>query len=134
MKNAIEHLRRFGVQPTPQRIAVAEYILSARSHPTADQVWENVRKTVPTVSRATVYNTLNLFVKRGLVRTQILREGTVVFDPHVEAHHHFIDEATGRIYDVPWDAVKVTGSADLEGFDVREYQVVLRGRKKTGRS
>ncbi len=129
MKNVIEHLRSHGVQPTPQRIAVAEYILSATSHPSADQVWETVRKSMPTVSRATVYNTLNLFVDRGLVRTQILKEGTVVFDPHVAAHHHFVDEATGKIYDVPWDAVKVTGSAKLKGFDVREYQVVLRGRK-----
>lgn len=127
--DVLDLLRRHGIQPTPQRLAVAEQVLSARTHPTADIVWEQVRRRCPTVSRATVYNTLNLMVKKGLIRTQVLREGIVVFDPHVDAHHHFIDTKTGRIYDIPWDAIRVTGHADLKGFEVREYQVILRGRR-----
>ncbi len=86
-------------------------MLEETSHPTADQVWERVRKGCPTISRATVYNTLNLFVEKGLVKTQVLREGTVVFDPFTSAHHHFIDEETGEIVDIPWDAVKVEGAS-----------------------
>ncbi len=123
-------LRRHGIQPTPQRLAVAEKVLAARSHLTAETVWDRVRRRCPTISRATVYNTLNLFVRKGLLRTQILREGTVVFDPHVEAHHHFIDTDTGRIYDIPWGSLRVTGHAALKGFDVSEYQVILRGRRR----
>jgi len=123
-------LRRHGIQATPQRIAVAEYVLAAKTHPSADEVWEQVRRRCPTLSRATVYNTLNRFVDQGLVRTQVLKEGTVVFDPRVDAHHHFIDLDTGKIYDVPWEALKVSGEKALRGFDVREYQVVMRGRKR----
>lgn len=123
-------MRRHGIQPTPQRLAVAEHVLSARAHLTADRVWERVRRKCPTVSRATVYNTLNLLVKKGLLRTQILKEGTVVFDSHIEAHHHFVDVQTGRIYDIPWNAIRVSGHAALRGFDVREYQVILRGRRR----
>lgn len=129
--NLLEQLREHGIQPTPQRLAVAEYVMSAREHPTADRVWERVRKRCPTVSRATVYNTLNLLVRKGLIRTQVLKEGTVVFDPHVDSHHHFIDTDTGRIYDIPWHAIKVSGLAMLRGFDVREYQVTLRGRRRS---
>lgn len=129
MTHVLRVLRRKGIQLTPQRIAVAEHVLGARTHPTADQVWEQVRRRCPTLSRATVYNTLNLFVEKGLIRTQILKEGTVVFDPHVDAHHHFIDVETGRIYDVPWDAIKVSGEQALRGFEVRDYQVILRGRR-----
>lgn len=129
--NVLALLRKFGIQPTPQRLAVAEEVLSARTHPTADGVWERVRRRCPTVSRATVYNTLNLLVKKGLIRTQVLREGTVVFDPHVESHHHFIDTRTGRIYDIPWDAIKVVGQAALRGFEVYEYQVILRGKRRS---
>jgi Fe2+ or Zn2+ uptake regulation protein len=81
------------------------------------------------LSRATVYNTLNLFVEKGLLRQFILAEGKVVFDPKTEAHHHFVDDASGAIHDVPWDALHVTRVEQLEGFDVREYQVVLRGRR-----
>ncbi len=130
MKDALAVLKDHGIQPTPQRIALAECILEETSHPTADQVWERVRSSCPTISRATVYNTLNLFVEKGILKAQVLREGTVVFDPFTAAHHHFIDEETGQIVDIPWDAVRVEGSASLDGLEVREFQVVMRGRRK----
>jgi Fur family transcriptional regulator, iron response regulator len=130
MDTLIALLREHGIQATPQRIAVAQFALQTTAHPSADEVWAQVRRRCPTVSRATVYNTLHLLVERGLLRAQVLREGTVVFDPMVEPHHHFVDEETGRIYDVPWDALKVTGHRSLADFDVREHQVVLRGRRR----
>lgn len=123
-------LRQHGIQPTPQRLAVAKVVLGRDSHPSADEVWAKVRRRCPTVSRATVYNTLNLFVDKGLLKMQILREGTAVFDAEVHPHHHFIDERTGRIYDVPWDALQVQGHESLSQYDVRELQVVLRGRRR----
>jgi Fe2+ or Zn2+ uptake regulation protein len=126
----LDKLAAHGIQPTPQRIAVAEYVLNTVNHPTADEVWMNVRDRCPTLSRATAYNTLNLFVEKGLLKTQPLKEGVAVFDPHVTPHHHFIDEETGKVLDIPWDAVKVTGEKSLRGLEVREYQVVLRGRKR----
>lgn len=130
MENAISLLRKCGIQPTPQRMAVVNYILKTTTHPSADEVLDKVRKECPTLSRATVYNTLNLMVKKSLLKTQVLREGTVVFDPNIKRHHHFIDEVSGKIYDIPWDALKVTGENSLEDFEVKEFQVILRGRKK----
>ena len=130
MTDTIALLQRAGIQATPQRVAVAQYVFGTTSHPTADEAWAKVKRTSPTISRATVYNTLNLLVEKGLLRTQILKGGTVVFDPLLEPHHHFVDDRTGRVYDIPWGAVAVTGNDSLEGFDVREYQVVMRGRKK----
>jgi Fe2+ or Zn2+ uptake regulation protein len=127
--DVIRLLRRRGIQATPQRTAVAQYVLSVKTHPSADEVWQHVRRRCPTLSRATVYNALNLFAEKGLLRTQILKEGLVLFDPRTEPHHHFIDAETGKIHDVPWDALKVTGKG-LRDFDVREYQVVMRGRKR----
>jgi Fe2+ or Zn2+ uptake regulation protein len=130
MDEILATLAEHGIQPTPQRIAVAEYVLSATDHPTADEVWAKVRRRCPTLSRATVYNTLNLFAEKGLLRSQPLREGVAVFDPRIAPHHHFIDDDTGRVFDIPWDAVKVTGEKSLQGIEVREYQVVLRGRRR----
>jgi Fur family transcriptional regulator, iron response regulator len=127
-------LRARGVQPSSQRVAIAEYVLFTDEHPGADDVWERVKKALPVVSRATVYNTLNLFVEKGLLKQLVLAEGRVVFDPKVDKHYHFIDEVTGAIHDVPWDAVKVASSPQLPGFEITEYQVVLRGRVKTKRS
>lgn len=129
----VDTLRRHGIQPSAQRLAVAEFVLHTQAHPSADQVFAAVRSRVPMISRATVYNTLNLFVRRKLLRQLVLAEGRVVFDPNVSAHHHFIDEATGEIHDVPWDALDVRRVETLKGVSVSEYQVVLRGRKSRGR-
>lgn len=130
MIDLVDLLRRRGIQPTPQRLAVANFILGSRAHPSADQVLENVRRQCPTISRATVYNTLNLLAEKGLVKTQILKEGTVIFDPNIDRHHHFVDEESGQIYDIPWHAIKVTGEQTLKEFEIHEFQVILRGRKK----
>lgn len=86
------------------------------------------------VSRATVYNTLKLFAAKGLLRQLALAEGRLVFDSNVAKHHHFIDDETGRICDVPWDALNVTHTEDLEGFNVRDYQVLLRGTTRSKKS
>ena len=123
-------LRTKGVQPTPQRLAVARFVLGTDSHPTADEVWAKARRECPTLSRATVYNTLNLLADKGLLKGRAITEGVVVFDPHVGRHHHFVDEATGRIHDIPWEAIRVSGKSSLRGFEVREYEVVMRGRRK----
>jgi Fe2+ or Zn2+ uptake regulation protein len=122
-----------GIQPSAQRLAVAAYVFFTEDHPTADQVWVRVRETFPMLSRATVYNTLNLFVEKGLLQQLVLAEGSVVFDPKVEPHHHFMDEDSGRIYDIPWDTLEVKNVDRLRGFDVQSYQVVLRGRRRGAR-
>ncbi|MBK8232464.1 MAG: transcriptional repressor [Candidatus Eisenbacteria bacterium] len=119
-----------GIQPSAQRVAVGEYVLRTEDHPSADQVWAAVRERFPMISRATVYNTLNLFVEKKLLRELILAEGRIVFDPNLGPHHHFIDEESGAILDVPWDAVSVDRVETLPGMDVREYQVVMRGRRR----
>ena len=127
----IARLEAHGIQPSAQRVAVAEYILRTDEHPSADEVWAKVGRRL-LISRATVYNTLNLLAAKGLIRALTLAEGRVVFDPKLGPHHHFIDEHSGAIYDVPWEAVRVSDIEALRpaGFDVREYQVVMRGRKR----
>jgi len=128
-------LREHGINPSAQRLAIAQYVLHTDTHPSAEGVWTHVRKRFPQVSRATVYNTLNLFVERGLLRQFALAEGRTVFDPKLEDHHHFIDDESGAIYDVPWEAVAIPHAPRLEGFTVREYQMVIRGkRNRTRRS
>lgn len=113
-------------------MAVAKFVLNTNEHPTADRVWTTVNENFPMISRATVYNTLHLFVEKGLLKEVHVTGGSVVYDAHTEPHHHFIDESTGAIHDVPWDAVDVCRIENLKGFDVNDYQVVMRGRKSRG--
>jgi Fe2+ or Zn2+ uptake regulation protein len=130
MKDAISILRQCDIQLTPQRIAVVEYVLKCKTHPSADDVLSHAQKKCPTVSRATVYNTLNLLVERGLLAMQTIKEGAVVFDPNLDKHHHFVDNDTGDVYDIPWDQLQVKGEEKLKDFEITEFQVILRGRKK----
>ena len=128
-RETLSALEQHGIQPSAQRVAVADYVLYTTDHPSADQVWAEVKRSFPMLSRATVYNTLNLFTEKGLLRELVLAEGKVVFDPKLDPHHHFLDEDTGEISDVPWSALDVRRVHSLSGFDVREYQVVMRGKK-----
>lgn len=127
-------LQEHGINPSAQRVAIAQFVLHTDRHPTAEEVLKRVSKKFPMVSRATVYNTLNLFVDKGLLRRYALSPGNVVFDPHVENHHHFIDESTGAIHDIPWDAVKVSNVKSLDGFQVESYQVVMKGHRRKKKS
>jgi len=123
-------LEQHAIKPSAQRVAIASYVLHTDEHPSADEVWTRVSQTFPMVSRATVYNTLKLFVERGLLRQLVLTEGRLVFDANTDKHHHIIDESTGKIYDLPWDHVTVARVDQIEGFDIRDYQVLLRGSKE----
>lgn len=128
-----DRLQERGIQPSAQRVAIARHVLRTDGHPTADEVLAQVRRSFPMVSRATVYNTLKLFVDKGLLRTCQFEGGATVYDPNVERHHHFIDEATGAIHDVPWDALDVRGTEGLDGFAVDSWMVVMRGRRRDDR-
>jgi len=127
MKTSTDILREAGISPSSQRVAIADFVLHTGTHPSADEVLVEARKRLPTISVATIYNTLHLFVEHGLLRTLELSNNHTVYDPCMEPHHHFIDDQTGRIHDVPLDAVSVTHD-DFDNFDIREVQVVLRGR------
>lgn len=132
--DVIHILEQHGIQPTAQRVAVAEYVLRTEEHPSADQVWAVVGESFPAISRATVYNTLNLFVEKGLLGELHIAPNSVLFDANTERHHHFIDEPTGLIYDIPWDQVEVRSNKPLPEFEVTGYQVVMRGRRRRSRS
>ena len=123
-------LEEHGIQASAQRVAVASYVLHTTEHPSADKVWATVQETFPMISRATVYNTLHLFVEKGLLRELHLAPDSVLFDPNVDRHHHFIDDDTGRIYDIPWNQLEVSHAKPLPGFEVADYQVVMRGRRR----
>lgn len=128
--DAVTVLGKHGIQPSAHRVAVARYVLNNCDHPSAENVASEVRKTFPMISRATVYNTLNLLVAKGLLREFVLDDGKTVFDANVGHHHHFLDEESGRVYDIPWESLKVSRLESLKGFEVKEYQVVVRGRVK----
>jgi Fe2+ or Zn2+ uptake regulation protein len=130
----VEVLTRNGIQPSAHRVAVARYVLTTQEHPSAERVWARVKARFPMISRATVYNTLHLFVEKALLRELHISPESVVFDPNMDRHHHLIDEETGRIHDVPWNEVEVCNITGVAGYEIHDYQVVMHGRKKRAKS
>jgi Fe2+ or Zn2+ uptake regulation protein len=128
--NVVEILTKHGIQPSAHRVAVAQYVLTTHDHPSADRVWDRVRDRFPMISRATVYNTLNLFVEKGLLRELHLAEDSVVFDPKLERHHHLIDDETGQIHDIAWNKVEIKNIKSISNYDINEYQVVMHGKRR----
>ena len=123
-------MRVHGIRPSAQRVAVGQFVLSTRLHPSAETVWETVSKQFPEISQATVYNTLSLFVEKGLLRRLVFLDGPARYDPNLSPHHHVVDEASGTIHDIPWESIKLPRIDSVGAFDVVEYQLVMRGRKK----
>jgi Fur family transcriptional regulator, iron response regulator len=130
MKNATQLLERCSLTPTPQRIAVAQSVMNAHEHLSADAVFRRAKRLCPSVSRATVYNTLNLLVEKHVLKAQRLLEETTVFDANTRPHHHFVDEETGEIIDIPWEDLSIRGQENLKSVEVRDFQVVIRGRRR----
>jgi Fur family iron response transcriptional regulator len=130
-----ERLRSHGIQPTAQRVKVATLLLNVRQHLTAEQLLVALNVGGSRVSKATLYNTLNLFAARGLVR-QLSVDGTRMwFDSNVEPHYHFQNVDTGNLSDI---AVQDVAFSRLpqppEGMEVEGIEVLIRLRRKGGRS
>src|SRR5438445_8719710 len=96
-----ERLSECGIRPTAQRVQIALLLLAAPQHLSAEQILASLRSAGARVSKATVYNTLNLFAARGLIRQLSVDGSRAWFDSNVDAHYHFHDVDTGALIDVP---------------------------------
>lgn len=94
-------LKQHDIQPTSQRLHIAEILFSARQHVSADQILVNLRKKNLAAAKATVYNTLNLLVEKGLLKDIVVAPGKVYYDSNLDPHHHFYNLDTGAITDIP---------------------------------
>ena len=92
-------LKSVDIKPTSQRTRIANILLCKPQHLSADQVLYRVNLDGEHVSKATVYNTLNLFVDRGLVRQVIIDPSKVFYDSNYSNHGHFYNEDTGELFD-----------------------------------
>lgn len=123
-----EILQKHGVKPTPQRAVIAEYLLGTHTHPTADEVFQAVSGKLPvTLSRATVYNTLNALVEAGVVREVVTEPGRTRYDANLSEHHHFVDVKTGQVLDLDADQVSEINLKLGEKYKVHAVHVTFYG-------
>lgn len=133
-ESAARFLRSHGVTPTRQRVAIARLLFCHPQHVSAEEVWSLANRADPTTSKATVYNTLNLFSERGLIREVIAHPGKVYYDSNTAPHHHFYDVDTGKLIDIDSDQIEVNRLPDLPpGMVADGVDIVVRVRSRLQR-
>lgn len=127
--NLADKLRAHGINPTHQRIEIAYALFSRHEHLSADQIMASVNERHSETSKATVYNTLNLFLEKNLIREVIVDPNKVFYDPNTEPHYHMYDLQSGRLTDIDAADIKVTGLPDLPAGVVTEgMDIIIRVR------
>jgi len=123
----IDKLKSSGVTPTTQRVEIAQILFARPQHLSAEQILEMVNESSSTASKATVYNTLGLFAKKGLVKEVIVDPSKVFYDSNVSKHFHFFNTDTGLLTDIPVDAINFDKLPELpEGTESSSLEVIVR--------
>src|SRR6266481_3085426 len=124
----VERLRRVGLRPTRQRVALAQLLFDVPDrHVTAEQLHGEAVAAAIRVSLATVYNTLHQFTAAGLMREVVVEPGRSYFDTNIDDHHHFFSESAGTLQDIPGQGVVISGLPQAPaGTQIRRVEVIVR--------
>ena len=121
-----------GIMPTPQRVEIAGILLEQPQHLSAEHIIDKLKAAGSAVSKATVYNTLNLFSERGLIREVMVDPVRKFYDSTTHRHHHFYNVDSGELSDIPDDQVCFEELPELPtGTERESIEVLIRVRDKT---
>ncbi len=122
-------LREHGVKPTPQRMEIGMVLLPKPRHMSADQILTSLHQAGNRISKATVYNTLNLFFRHGIVREIAADPSRLMYDSTVHPHHHFFNLDTGELTDIDSSRLRINGLPDLpDGMAQESIDLIVRIR------
>lgn len=121
-----EYLKKHSIKPSYQRIKIFEYLINEKNHPTVDMIYKALSPTIPTLSKTTVYNTLNLFVENNITNIIVIEENETRYDYVVGVHGHFKCEKCGKIYDIAIDK-EVIKNEEFGLFEIKEQHYYFKG-------
>lgn len=125
-KDIISRLKEDGFKLTPQRSAILDFLLENRDHPSAEDVYNGIKDRYPMISFSTVYNTLRILQRIGLLKVLTITENKVIFDPDTKPHHHLYCRNCGRIVDVHLDAdscLRKNTSVKVDSYRIYLYGI-----------
>jgi Fe2+ or Zn2+ uptake regulation protein len=123
-----QRFRQLGLKVTPQRELIFELLWGADAHPSADAVYAEAQRRMPTMSLRTVYQTLNDLACMGEIQQLDLGTGSSRFDPNTDVHHHLVCTTCGKVRDLYADYTAISVPPDAgHGFQVGPAEVVFRG-------
>ena len=125
----VDVLRQHGINPTHQRIEIAYALFSRGEHLSADRVLAIVNGRHSETSKATVYNTLKLFLGKKLIREVIVDPNKVFYDPNTDPHHHLYNVDTGELTDIDAGRIEISGLPELpRGMVTEGVDIIVRVR------
>ena len=130
MQETVSHLRNFGLSPSPQRVAIYDFLRKNPIHPTVDTIYNAVIEQQPGISRTTVYNTVKRLVDVGAVQEVIIEDGELRYDADISDHGHFKCMQCGAVHDLfpPADTPLIEKIHGLpEGFSITQIHLCCRG-------
>ena len=127
IKEIHHYLERYQINPSVQRAAIMQYLLEHDDHPTVDQIYADLLPDMPTLSKATVYNTLRLFVDKKAVKAIFIDERNVRFDAFTHLHAHFKCKRCNAIYEVPLEESDVPQFRGDDDLILDEMQIYCLG-------
>lgn len=119
-------LKKRGVRPSNPRVKIYEYLCEKKNHPSVDIIYTALKENLPCLSRTTVYNTLNLFLEKGIVRQVIVEDNEARYDADTSSHGHFRCDVCGKIYDFEVDDVEISDKT-IKKFTIKEKHIYFRG-------
>ena len=120
--------RHRGLKFTPQRLAILDFLDENSSHPSAEDIFSAIKEKHPTISLATVYNTLDSLKKRGDLLELTIDPSRKHYDPDTRPHHHIICSRCGKIGDIFDEKLKIEiEGKDFDGFIVSSYHINFEG-------
>ncbi len=120
-------LREYAISPTEQRVEIARVIFARHQHLSAEQILSLLAQRASRVSKATVYNTLNLFAEKGLVREVVIDPAKLFYDSNLNPHHHIFHTDTGELEDVDPARVDISNLPALPaGKELLGVDVIIR--------
>ena len=124
-------IEKHDILATPQRVEIAHILLERPQHLSAEQIIERLRASDSGVSKATVYNTLNLFSERGLIKEVMVDPVRKFYDSTTHPHHHFYNVDSGELSDIADDQVRFDDLPELpEGTRRESVEVLIRVRNQ----
>lgn len=125
-EDLLNQLKKHNIRLSHQRLKVLEYLVLNQCHPTVDNIYSALHDNVPTLSKTTVYNTLNSLTEAGIVRAINIDDNELRYDINTHSHGHFKCQNCKEIYDFDIDIDSVEASR-LNGFEVRDKDVYFKG-------
>lgn len=126
MKDIPKYLRENDIKPSFQRLKIFEYLITKNNHPTVEMIYTELVKEIPTLSKTTVYNTLNAFVEKKIVRIIVIEEHETRYDTYLKAHGHFKCTGCGCIHDIEIEDTTFDIEA-LDNFQINEKHLYYKG-------